>query len=476
MKEGEKDMDDNNKRIALNVLEAVGGKDNILAVTHCMTRLRFNLSDMNFPDQESIKKLDGVLGVVVSGGQFQVVIGQNVPKVYAAVCEILGIERTEETAVSDGEKKTTGKEKLTLKKIGSNIMNYMAGCMTPLIPAIVTAAMFKTILTVLGPDMAGIIQPENDIAVLLDFLYDAFFYFMPIFIGFTAASKLGMNPIMGLYAGAILLAPDFVALVSTEGASFTVFGIPCVLNDYAQSVVPIVLTVWVMSYISRFFNKIVPDTLSTIFAPFLTIAVTTPIELCLLAPAGSVLGNYVGNGLLAFGTIGGFVATGLVAGLWEFLVITGMHVVLGMFGITAIITNGMDSAIMPSASCATWAAFGMALGVFLRIKSKKEKSLSLSYFISGILGGVTEPALYGIGFKYKRPFMCMAVGGFLGGAYAGLTHVGVYAAGITNFLSILNYVAGGTANMVNGVISLLISLFGTAALTYFFGFKKGELA
>lgn len=458
------------QKIASDILNAVGGKDNISLVTHCMTRLRLNLKDESIPNQEEIKKISGVIGVVNTGGQLQIIIGQTVPKVYSAFCKEAGMK--EQSAVD--EKLDEKTEKLTPKRIGSNILNYLSGSMTPMIPAMITAAMFKTLQVIIGPDMLGIASAESDIYLLCSFLYSAFFYFLPIFLGFTAAKKLNMNPIMGIYAAALLLVPDFMALADA-GTSFTVYGIPTSVNNYSQTVLPVILTIWVMSYVERFFKKVVPDVLSTIFAPFLTMVVMVPLELCLLAPLGSILGGYIGNGLLAFGAVGGFIAVAVVAGLWEFLVMTGMHQILIVFGITAMMTNGVDTFVLTAGGYATWAAFGMALGAFLRLRNKNEKSLALGYFISGVLGGVTEPVLYGIGFKYKRPFIAMAIAGFCGGLYAGITQVGTYVMGATNFLAVLGYVGGGTTNMINGCIGVAISLIMSAVLTYFFGFTEEDL-
>lgn len=460
-----------NKQIAVEVLAAVGGKENITSVTHCMTRLRFNLKDWSLPDREKLKKIKGVLGVVESGGQFQVIIGQNVPKVYDEVCKLTGL--ASQPAIQENLDKP--KEKLTPKKIGSNILNYMAGCMTPLIPVMMASAMFKTLMVVLGPDMLGLFGTDSDMYILLDFLYDGFYYFIPIFLGYTAAVKLGINPGLGMYAGAILVVPDFVALVGSAESFkvYSLFNAP--LNDYGQSVLPAVLSVWVLSYVYKLFKKIMPDTLATVFTPFLTMVVMVPVEFCLLAPLGSICGGYLGTGMIAFGEFGGFIAVAVVAAVWEYLVMTGMHAVLIIFAITNLLNTGVDNFVLVAGGCATWAAFGMALGAFLRLKDKDEKALSFGYFVSGILGGVTEPALYGIGFKYKRPFIALSIGGFAGGLYAGLTHVGAYVMGATNFLSFLNFVAGGSANVVNGVIASLISMFGAAIAAYFIGFSKSDL-
>ncbi|MEE3489016.1 MAG: PTS transporter subunit EIIC [Bulleidia sp.] len=462
-----------NEKIASDVLEAVGGKENIISVQHCITRLRFNLKDQSIPDAERIKKINGVIGTNVVGQQYQVIIGQNVPKVYDALCNQAGLEKK---AAVDENLDDAPKEKLTAKSLGTKILDYLSGCMMPLIPAMMAAAMFKTLEVVLGPDMLKVINAESDFYKVCEFVYYGFFYFMPIYLGVNAAKKTGLNPFMGALAGGCLLVPDFVTLVGTEGASLSVYGIPARMMTYGQTVLPVVLIVPFMSVVWKFFQKHVPDMLSTVFTPFLTMVVSIPFIYCILGPLGGYLGDLIGNGLVWFGEHGGFIAVAVVAALWEFLVMTGMHQVLIVFGITSMMSVGSDHFVLTAGGMATWAAFGMALGAFLRLKEKDEKTLALGYFVSGILGGVTEPVLYGIGFKYKKPFVSLIIGGFLGGLYVGITGVGTYVMGATNFLAVLGYMGGGTSNLVNGVIGAMIAMFSTAALTYFFGFDKNDPA
>ncbi|MCF0106432.1 MAG: PTS transporter subunit EIIC [Holdemanella sp.] len=461
-------MAKNYAELAAQILENVGGKDNVSTAAHCMTRLRLTLKDASKANEDAIKNLDGVIGVAKAGGQFQIIIGQTVPNVYAEVCKIGGFassERIDENL----------DEKLTFKSAGAKILDYLSGTMVQMIPILIGAAMFKTVNVLFGPDLLGLYTAESDIYVLFDFLYNAGFYFMPIYIGYAAAKKLNVSPMLGMYMGGILIAPGLITLV-TEGNPFTVFGIPMRLVDYSQSVLPIILCMALMKYVEKFMKKYIPEVISTIFVPFLTMLVMTPVALCVLAPLGSILGDYVGAGLNGLASHGGFIAVAIIAALWEFLVMTGMHQVILITGIMNLLAGNPDSCVMIGGGMATWAAFGMALGAFLRLKNKKEKSLALGYFVSGFVGGITEPVLYGIGMRYKRPFVCLAIGGFIGGLYAGITHVTVYLLGATNFLSILGYVAGGTSNLINSIIASAISMFGTAALVYFFGFDKDEPA
>ena len=312
-----------NRKIAEDVLKAVGGSANVTHATHCMTRLRLNLKDEKIADDNVIKKIDGVLGVVHQGGQTQIIIGQNVPKVYQAFCELGGIGAGSAAAAQEDKPK----EKLTAKAVFNNILNYLSGSLTPLIPVIIAAAMFKTIMAIIGPDMMGIVTAESDLYRLLDFVYDAGFYFLPIYLGYTAAKKIGTSEVLAMFLGGVLLSPDFMAIVGA-GEPFKVFGIPTSLNNYSQSVLPMILSVFVLKYVHDFFKKHVPDTLSTIFVPLLTMLVMIPVSLCLLAPLGANVGAVISTGLLSFGAVGGFVAVAVIAALWEFLVMTGMHQVM----------------------------------------------------------------------------------------------------------------------------------------------------
>ena len=353
-------------------------------------------------------------------------------------------------------------------------MDYLSGSMTQVIPIMIAAAMFKTLCVVLGPDTLKLISAESDPYRLFDFMYDAGFYFMPIYIGYTAAKKIGASPVLGMFMGGILIAPDLLSIV-TAGEPFKVFGIRIRLVDYSSSVLPILICVWVLYHVEKFFKKILPDTLSTIFVPFLTMLVMAPIALWVAAPIGSFCGDLLGAVLNWLANNCGFLACGIIAALWSFLVMGGMHMVILLPAIISMLSGNPDSCVIVGGGMATWAAFGLALGAFLKLKDKKEKALAGGYFVSGFLGGVTEPALYGVGIKYKKTYLYMMAAAFAAGIYAGLTDVTIYLLGASNFLSILGYVAGGTGNVINCIIGCAIAMFGTAALVYFFGFNGEEI-
>ena len=408
------------QEMARQIVTAVGGSNNVVSVTHCMTRLRFNLKDMSTPKDDKIKNITGVLGTARSGGQYQIIIGQTVNEVYDAV-----------TAVGN-----------------------------------------LTEAAVLGPTMLNVISVHSDLYKLFSFVGDAGFYFFPIAIGYTAAKQFNTSPILGIFLGAIMLDPGLVKIVAT-GKPFTVYGIPMHLTNYASTVLPIILSVWIMSYIERFFNKHITASLRTIFAPTLTIAIMLPIALCVLGPLGGIAGEYVSKGIISFGQLGGIAAiigVGLIGALWELLVITGMHLVMISATITIMAQTGHDNFITIGALAASFAVAGMSLGAALRLKNKEEKSLAFSYFIANFIGGVTEPGLYGLAIKYRRPFIGMMIGGFVGGIYAAIMHVSGYVmVPVANFMSLTTFVGGSTANLINGIVSAAIALIVAAIATYVIG-------
>lgn len=459
-----------NKKIAQEVLDAVGGKDNVTSATHCMTRLRLTLKDLGLPNDEAIKSINGVLGAQKVGSQYQVIIGQNVPKVYNEFCNMTGLAMQE----AINENLDGPKEKLTLKKVGGNIMGYLSSCMTPMIPVLMAAGLCRALYAVLGPDLTKILSVDSPLYILLDFMYDACFYYLPILIGFNAAKKLNIPAPLGAYIGCILLAPDFMQMV-TDGTEFTILGFKVIMNNYSQTLLPIVVSVAFLALVYKLIAKVIPDALTTIFTPFLTVLLSTPIILLWLAPVGTYLSNMISGALIWISTHTGFFGTAFIGAIWEFLVMTGMHMVVGMPFMMDFFTVGYQSGAIMGANCATWACWGVALGAFFRLRNKQAKSTALGFFVSGAIGGVTEPALYGLCFQYRRCFISLMIGGAVGGAWMGITNVLSYMMATSNFLNVLSFTGGTTANLVNGIIGCLLSLVVTTVATYFIGFTKEDL-
>lgn len=458
--------------LASAILTNIGGAENISSVTHCMTRLRFNLKDMSKLKDNEIKKISGVIGAVQSGGQYQIIIGQTVGEVYQSLVKTADLKHlmSEETVPAVKEK-----ESFSLKSLGNKILNNLAGSLTPLIPILIVASMFKMVMSVFGPSMLNWIHEGTSLATLMTFAGDAGFYFFPVFLGYTASKKFGVTPVLGMFLGGIMIHPTFVQMAA-EGTSFDVFGLPASPQNYASTVIPMILSVWVMSYIEPFFKKIVPATLSTILVPTFTIVVMLPISLVVLGPVGFVAGEYIGSFLLSLDSIGGFLAVALIAASWQFLVMTGMHLIMITTMITVMAQNGQEALVNPAAIISSMCVAGMCFGAFLRIRDKDQKALAFSYLAASFIGGVTEPGVYGLGVRYRKPFIGLMAGGIAGGVYAGLTGVTTYAMiPIANFAALAAFFGGSNANTINAFVSCGIGFVVTAAVTYILGVKEGEV-
>ena len=404
------------------------------------------------PEDENIER------VITSGADTELILRDGGEKLYR---ELSGC--------------VNAKPKPSLKNVLTRIMDALSGSLVPLLPMLMAAAMFKTAASVLGPGMANVLAEDSDLYILLSFVGDAGFYFFPIAVGYTSSKVFGVTPMLGMFLGGILIHPSFVA-IAEAGKAFTVYGIPARALNYSATILPIILSNWAMSYVEKAMNRIIPEALRTVFAPFLTIAIILPISLLVLAPAGSVLGEALCNLLISLGSKGGIVTVltiAVLAALWEFIIMGGLHWLFISSIFVVLAQNGVETIITPQCAASAFAVGGMAFGVFLRARHKANKSAAISTFIAQMIGGVTEPALYGVGFKYRRPFIGMIAGAFAGGLYAGITHLQAYNfIPSASFLCFLNYVGGTTANMINGVISGIIGFTVACAVTWALGIDE----
>lgn len=369
--------------------------------------------------------------------------------------------------------------KKKIKKGVSVLLDVLASCLMPLIPMLIAASLFKTLAAIIGPDMLGLVNAESDLYVLFTFVGDAGFYFFPVMIGYTASKRFDCNPILGMFLGAIMLHPTFVALAQGEEA-FTVYGIPCHVQNYSSSIIPILLSVFVFSYIERFFNKHIPEALSAVFAPTLAVAVMLPIMLCVLGPIGSIVGEYISMGLITLGDMGGIMtilAMMLIAALWEYIVMAGMHWLFITTIFMIIAEKGVESVVAPSVLLAAFTVGGMCLGATMRLHGKEQKALGISYLIAQMVGGVTEPGLYGIGVRYKRPFIGMMAGGLAAGLFAAIVGLKVYNfLPVASFLALLGFIGPDMMNMVFAIIGAVLAFVVSAAVTYLLGVDESLAA
>ncbi len=358
------------------------------------------------------------------------------------------------------------------KRIGNGILNALGGCLIPMIPMLITAAMLKTLAAVLGPDMLGIIDAQSDLYQLFIFAGDAGFYFFPVVLGYCASKEFGVTPVLGMFLGGIMIHPMMIEM-ATANTPFTVFGIPCAVQNYSGTILPIILSVWVMSYIEKFFHKYIPSSLDIVFTPLLTLLAMLPLALCVFGPAGNFIGNYMTDVILTLGNAGGIiriVTVAVLGTLWQFVVMCGLHWLLIATVTVVISTSGSEMVMVPIIAAASFAVGGMSLGALLRLKQKEDRSLALSYVIAQVVGGVTEPGLYGIGFRYKKPLFGMMIGGFAGSLYAAVSGLTAYSiVPVASFLCLFSYTGGSVMNIVNGVASGVIGFVVAAVATYFIG-------
>ena len=371
--------------------------------------------------------------------------------------------------------KWNAKEKRSWKSVLMRVMDVLSGSLVPLMPMLIAAAMFKTMASVLGPDMLKVLSVDSDLYTLFTFVGDAGFYFFPLAVGYNCAKVLHVTPILGLFLGAILIHPTLIEL-AVAGQPFTVYGFRIQPQNYASTILPVILSVWCLSYVERLMKRIIPDALKDVFVPFLSVAVVLPISLCILAPAGSVIGEGMCNALISLGSVGGIVTVLTIAVLgmlWEFIIMGGLHWLFISSIYVILATSGQETIITPMCAAAAFATGGMAIGMALCEKDARSRSAAVGCAVAQIVGGVTEPALYGVGFKYKKPFIGLMAGAFAGSLYAGIFHVtGYNFIPSASFLCFLNYVGGSTMNLVHSIISAVIGFVVSAGVTYMIGKTK----
>lgn len=456
----------NSKQVALEILENIGGKNNIKNVYHCMTRLRFNLNDLNLINKEKLNQIDGVMGIQEATKEFQVIIGPGVQTVYKELLTLTGF--SEQSTITDDEPtKQNNKKKFSIKSWMVDVLNVMSASLAPLVPLFVVVGLFNTVAVLIGPNFLSLVSEESDIYKVFYYVGQSILYFLPILVGYAASKRLNSNTLITMAIACFMLYPSFTEIVSSDVA-FSIFGIPMANVDYSMSVFPIILIAWSQAKVETFLNKYVHDAIKVIVIPCLTILIVLPLGLCLLGP----IGNYIGLGL-------GLLITNLYkyAGPLATLIAGATAVISGSFGITrpiffvalsTMLANGVEYAYMPIAmSVANWVMLGALVAFVIRTKSAKKRQLGISCLIALFFGGVSEPALYGIFLERRKILISTAISGAISGLSVGLLQVGYYVFGPSNFLNILGFVGGDSnSNLIRGIICCTIAFVSSFVLTY----------
>lgn len=444
--------------LARDIVENVGGKENIATLTHCVTRLRFTLKDPAKLNKSVLEQLKGVIQVLDVGGQIQVVIGTKVVQVYDAVLEVTGLVGGGEVAAQE-----TGKSNFVGKFI-----SLISGLFTPLMAGFTGAGMLKVVLILLTN--FNLMDTASGTYQILYAGADAIFYFLPLALGFSAAKKFGCNPYVALAVTGALIYPDMVA-VYNAGTELKFLGIPVVLMSYASSVIPAIAAIWFTSLVEKGLRKVIPDVVQNIFLGMLEIMICVPAAYLVIGPITSYAGTLMASGYTFIMNINPVIAGALVAFFWPCFVIFGLHWGFIPIVLNNIATTGFDTLFVITGPN-NMAQAGAALGVFLKTKDSELKGEAGSCALTAILAGVTEPAIYGINLKYKKPFyIAMVFTGIAGGIVAAAgTRVPALVG--TSLLTLPAYAGVG---FVGFLIACAIAYFGTAICTYLFGFNDSMI-
>ncbi|WP_321388072.1 beta-glucoside-specific PTS transporter subunit IIABC [uncultured Enterococcus sp.] len=448
-----------NQETAKRVLTLVGGEGNVNSVVHCATRLRFNLKDESVAETEKLKNDPDIIQVVQSGGQYQVVIGSHVSDVYK---ELL----TQSSLGDTGSEKSEGSK----GNIFNQLIDIISSIFTPFLGAMAGAGVLKGFLT-LALTM-GWLAADSGAYLVLFAVADGIFTYLPILLAFTAAKKFNTNQFLAVCLAMALVHPSINALAGTE---LSFFGIPVILgaSGYTSSVIPIILAVFVMQYVERFFKKVIPNALQIIVVPLAIFLVMAPLTFILIGPIGTVAGNLLGGAYNSIYGLSPLLAGAVMGGLWQVFVMFGMHwgfVPIMMLNLSEA-GGGIDS-MMPMLLPAVMAQGGAALAVFLKSKDVKLKGLSLSAALTSIFG-ITEPAVYGVTLPLKKPFIAACIGGAVGGAFVAFSGAKNYVFGLVSVFSLPGFIAPGsndTSGVVSAAIGTGIAIVLAFILTYVLGF------
>ena len=452
------------KKTAQGILDSVGGAENIANMTHCATRLRLNLKDQSKANDEAVKAVDGVVNIVNKAGQYQVLIGTEVPHVYDEF-EML-VKGSSNASLEEG----TSSDESIISKIFSSISAIFA----PLLPALAGSGILRGLL-ILAVQL-GLITEGSGTYTILYSASMAVFYFLPVLLAFTSARRFGASPYISALIGAALLHPDFLGLLGTtgNGATTSFFGIPVVLMNYNSTVVPIILSIWAFSYLYKWLDKHIPETLKLVIVPLVSLIVMVPLTVIVIGPIGVYSGEAIANLVNWLIERSGLLTGILIGGGWSVLVSFGVHWAVNPIMINNISQNGFDF-ICPLTFACNFAVIGTAIGVYLRARDKKLKGFALTGVVTIALSAIIEPTLFGMLVKNKKLFLAQIIAGAVGGAYLGLMKV------VTNafvFGSVTTFPAFivDSANIINGVIGLAISVIVGAVLGYMFTNKEDKLA
>ncbi|MCW3790252.1 beta-glucoside-specific PTS transporter subunit IIABC [Paenibacillus sp. LS1] len=463
------------EKLAKDIIKNVGGKENVSDLSHCVTRLRFKLKDTSKANTDILKNMDGIVTVVESGGQYQVVIGNHVPDVYAEIATAGGFQ----TASEEKSDEKTG--------LFNKFIEVISGVFTPTLGVLCATGMIKGFTALLLS--IGLLTSTSGTYVILNAIGDCLFYFFPIFLGYTSAKKFNANIFIGMGIGATLVYPTFSSITASGQPLYTLFsgtviespvyltflGIPVILMNYTSSVIPIIISTYVGSKIESFFKKIIPSVVRAFLVPFCTLLIVVPLAMIFIGPISTWAGQLLGEGTLSLYNLSPVITATLMGAFWQVFVIFGLH-----WGFMPIIINNLSilkyDPILTGSFAASFAQTGVILAILLRTKNIKLKSLSIPAFISGIFG-VTEPGIYGITLPRKKPFILSCIASAVGGSIIGIMGTKTYVFAGLGIFGIPSYInpEGIDSGFYGAIIGMIISFILGFLLMFFGKFKDDEV-
>lgn len=453
----------NYEQFGSDIIQLVGGQDNITGLEHCVTRLRFTLKDKSKADTDGLKALKGVMGIV-NAKQYQVVLGGEVVPTFNAIMKRYPFGKGEEgTPIQAANEK---RKNWTVKDIWESILDYLSGTMVQIIPLFIACGLINCIISVSRTLFH--IDTASSTYLVLNSIANVPFYFLPVLVGFASARKLNCNAFLGATLGLFLLHPSFTGMVGMAGTTF--FGIPFPAVSYTSTVFPVLFGVLVLSKVEPFVYRILPKIVKTVFGPFLCVLIMCPVMLLITGPVGYYIGQYLAKGILSLGSLPLGLGCGILSALQPILVLFGAHTVLAPPMIEAIDTIGFDALIRPAFIMASFGHFGATLAIALKCKSQNIKGIAAGAAVTSFLG-TNEPSIYALEVPLVRPFAAALIGALAGGMISSLAGAHAYAVGKNGIFGWL--VFEDTLLMI--ILASLVSSAVAFALTWIMGFNESKI-
>ncbi|WP_159584083.1 PTS beta-glucoside transporter subunit IIBCA [Streptococcus halichoeri] len=440
------------------ILEAVGGEQNVQSVTHCVTRLRLVLKNDEKVQDQQVKSIAGVIGVMRKNGQYQIILGNNVNNYYQAFLSLGHFGNQAEGHSSPVKGSIIGR-----------LIETIAGVITPLIPALLGGGMLK-VVGILLP-MLGLASAASQTVAFINFFGDAAYYFMPVMIAYSAAARFKVTPVLAATVAGILLHPAFVAMVA-KGKPLTLFGAPVTPASYGSSVIPILIMVYLMQYIEKWINRLVPSVMKSFLQPTLIIFISGFLALVVVGPLGVIIGQGLSNTMLTIYHVAPWLALAILGAIMPLVVMTGMHWAFAPIFLAASVATP-DVLILPAMLASNLAQGAASLAVGFKTKQKQTRQVAFAAGMSALLAGITEPALYGITLKFKKPLYAAMISGGLVGAFIGFVNLASYTFVVPSIIGLPQFInpASG-ANFRNALIAAVATIILTFVLTWFMGIDE----